>query len=479
MSPFVCSASLAISVLLGFACANSNTSPIGQSTSSARTAKDAESWSQKCTEQDSTDVLHHDIELSVLVGTKPSITGRGTLRVRTRRSTSVLVLDAHALRVSAIQTGTTRLRFQQVEDHLCIELPEPLAAGGEASVELTWQVSTHGEVPRLFSDQAWAGYRASAWMPTRQDPAQRATLALRIVAPADLKVAASGRLLARTQEREGFLLHSFVQELPSPPFLYALAAGHFEEVERHLPAIEATEGVTLRALGPKGSDLTGALAITEVMYQLLVERTGASFPGTEYTQVFVHGDAAQEAAGLSLLAESSLDDLRNDPAEDWIFSHELAHQWFGWLVPCADFADFWLNEGFATFFVAVVKEQRFGRAAYEHEVALWRERSARVHAEGKDAPLSLSAPNAPARAAPTETELQPRGVTYFRGALVLHKLRSELGEQPFWAGIRRYVASQAGKSARTEDFRRALEAASGLDLTDFFARWVYASAPEL
>jgi aminopeptidase N len=215
------------------------------------------------------------------------------------------------------------------------------------------------------------------------------------------------------------------------------------------------------------------------MYRLLVELTGVPLPASEYTQVFVHGDAAQEAAGIALLAESSLTDVRADPTEDWIFSHELAHQWFGWLVPCADFADFWLNEGFATFFVALAKERRWGRAAYEKEVALWRERSAKVHAEGRDAPLSLSSPALPLTSAPKESELQARGITYSRGALVLHKLRTELGEDHFRAGIRRYIKDRAGKGARTEDLRQAFEAVSGRDLKAFFSRWVYAPAFDL
>ena len=197
-----------------------------------------------------------------------------------------------------------------------------------------------------------------------------------------------------------------------------------------------------------------------------------------YTQVFVHGDAAQEAAGFALLSEDSLQDLERDPHDDWLFTHELAHQWFGWLVPCADFADFRLNEGFATFIVGVVKEQRQGAAAYEREVARWRERSAQVHAQGRDAPVALSHPARPFTP-PTDAQLQARGVAYFRGALVLHRLRRLLGDDVFWLGVRRYIAERKPAGARTEDLRRALEAESKQDLQPFFERWVYSSAPDV
>ena len=163
---------------------------------------------------------------------------------------------------------------------------------------------------------------------------------------------------------------------------------------------------------------------------------------------------------------------------DDVRAEALAHQLFGWLVPCADFADFWLNEGFATFLVGAVKEARQGRAAYEAEVARWRVRSADVHAKGRDAPVALSRPGEPVNP-PSEGQLQARGVTYFRGALVLHRLRQQLGDDVFWLGLRRYVNQGIGRGVRTEDLQAALEVESGQDLGPFFQRWVYNVATDL
>ena len=82
-------------------------------------------------------------------------------------------------------------------------------------------------------------------------------------------------------------------------------------------------------------------------------------------------------------------------------------------------------------------------------------------------------------AAVTESQHPARGVTYFRGALVLDKLPSELSDTMFWDGIRRYVSDRAGKPTRTEDLKNALSAVSGRDLTVFFDRWIYAPASDL
>jgi aminopeptidase N len=61
---------------------------------------------------------------------------------------------------------------------------------------------------------------------------------------------------------------------------------------------------------------------------------------------------------------------------------------------------------------------------------------------------------------------------------VLHRWRAELGEEPFWRGVRQYLASVGARGARTLDLRRALEAASGRDLADFFERWIYTPAAD-
>jgi aminopeptidase N len=78
----------------------------------------------------------------------------------------------------------------------------------------------------------------------------------------------------------------------------------------------------------------------------------------------------------------------------------------------------------------------------------------------------------------TETEdlfklLNPNN--YQKGAWVLHMLRGIVGEANFFKGIRDYYLSHEGRTATTEDLRAALEKASGMDLKEFFTRWVYGS----
>ncbi|HKP59106.1 MAG TPA: M1 family aminopeptidase [Polyangiales bacterium] len=419
-----------------------------------------------CNAAISVDVLHHSVELT-LEPESGSLRGTGALKVRVPAAARDLALDAHSLRVTHAATGAQPLSLQQADGRVCLALPQPVAAGATLELQLAWQSLGQAKALHFAPDQIWAGYDAAAWMPTHMHSAQRATLELRLRTPRSWKAIGPGRAQPSMARAAGE--HAFILDRPAPPFLFAFAAGNFAEAEL------AVAGKTLRALGPAGADLASVLMLTRPMLEFLERRTGHPLPAPVYTQVFVAGDAAQEAAGFALIGAAELENVRKTPEEDWVFSHELAHQWFGWLVPCTDFNDFWLNEGFATFITGVYKEQRWVPAAHAGELQRWRERSSKVHDTGRDTPIARPQP------APRvdEANLPPRGVTYARGALALHRLRSELGEATFWLGIQRYVQDRAGKGARSDDLRRALEAASGKDLRPWFERFVYSSATDL
>ena len=71
-------------------------------------------------------------------------------------------------------------------------------------------------------------------------------------------------------------------------------------------------------------------------------------------------------------------------------------------------------------------------------------------------------------------------MTYAKGGCVLHMLRGLLGDEAWWKGIRDYVAKNKFQVVETDDFRKAMEEASGKDLKWFFDQWLYkAGHPEL
>lgn len=375
-------------------------------------------------------IVQHD---AVLRLEQRSIAGRGTVAlVATERR---LVLDAQLQAVEAVTLEGAPVPFTHDGKTLVIELPRT----GAVVLGLRWRVALAGEAPW------WFGYATPRWLPTRFDSATRATLRLRFEGTEGLTAIAAG------DRRDG----AFVIDRPLPPFLFGFAVGK-------LPVLEAGR-LTLLGGDP------AALALTRQMVAFLEARTGLPLPGS-YTQVFVGGDAAQEEAQLAFLDREA---LGGDEDDEWLFLHELAHQWFGVALTCLDFDDFWLNEGFATFFVAAWKEFAHGRAAYEAEVARWEERARKVRVA---APLSLARPGQPRPHTP-DAKLQPRAVTYAGGALFLHRLRAELGELTFWKVLQTYVAANAGKDVTSQSLRAALEQVTGRSWEAAFDARVYGVPP--
>ena len=64
---------------------------------------------------------------------------------------------------------------------------------------------------------------------------------------------------------------------------------------------------------------------------------------------------------------------------------------------------------------------------------------------------------------------------YQKGSWVLHMLRSRLGDDAFFRGIKAYYRDHKDGTADTDDLRSALEQSSGQKLQSFFDRWVFNS----
>jgi aminopeptidase N len=199
------------------------------------------------------------------------------------------------------------------------------------------------------------------------------------------------------------------------------------------------------------------------------EVTGVAYPWNKYAQVvvsdFIFG--GMENTTATTLYEHILLDERAaiDISSDDLIAHELAHQWFGDYVTCRAWYEAWLNEGFATFFEHVWREKHLGRDEYDFGLKVdldgyFAEAKGRyrrpIVCQEYDAPLDLF-----------DRHL------YEKGALVLHALRTEVGDATFWRGVRLYLERNARGIVESRDLQRAMEEASGRGLGRLFEQWLY------
>lgn len=389
------------------------------------------------------------------------------VRVVVATSAAALILDAGDLVIDSVREDARPLPFAKRADKLHIELDTAAARRRERSIDIEY----HGTPRRglVFADdtlQVSASFATSQWLPVIDDPSERATLDLTLIWPRGLELQA-----VANGWRRGFTSSyvtnatttRWVLDRPMPSYLYGFAAGPFAG------ASENAGDVSLGYFGPatlSTEQLARIFIATPDMVAFFATKAGVEYPLRQYSQVLLRGGRGQELAGMSVFGEQYGEGVLADERNIWLGAHELAHQWWGNGVTNASWNDFWLNEGLSTFMAAAYLEHRFGRAEYSKHIDAARERYATLLAAGRAKPLAFESW--------TNPSADDRSIVYDKGAYVIHLLREELGESAFWAGIRLYTTRHWERSVTTPDFERAMAEAAGRDLSEFFARWVYA-----
>jgi hypothetical protein len=162
---------------------------------------------------------------------------------------------------------------------------------------------------------------------------------------------------------------------------------------------------------------------------------------------------------------------RADPASfdsfpEFFIAHELAHQWWGQAIGWKNYHEQWLSEGFAQYFAALWAQRSRGDRVFSDMLRQFRRWSL---ADSDQGPVHLGY-----RLGHIKSDLRVyRAVVYNKGAAVLHMLRRLVGDEAFFAGLRRFYEDRRFQKAGTDDFERAIEAETGRNLDRFFERWIY------
>ena len=391
-----------------------------------------------------------------------TVAGREVLTLRVMNDgVRRLAFSPNALVVDQAALDGVPARTSHEGGALDFDLPAPLARGRT----VTLMVSYHGRPARGLATSTsalYTSYFACDWMVCLQDRfGDKADFALDLRVPAGLDTLSVGTMTGRRTLPDGSVAWSWRTPRPYSAYLYGFAVGRFVRAEDRVGPAR----LTYLSDVADAVELRRRFAETGEMVRFLADKAGVPLPVEGYAQLLVKGDEAQEAATYSVLGLDELPTTPGDPAQDWAVVHELTHEWWGNLVTCTSLREFWLNEGITTYMTAAWKEHRYGRAAYEAELDVARSRLARARAKGFDKPLAWDGtyPTLGLR----------RAVQYSKGSLFMDHLRTLIGDDAFWSGLKRYTRNHAGGTVTSLDLERAMEAASGRDLRSVFAEWVF------
>lgn len=305
----------------------------------------------------------------------------------------------------------------------------------------------------------------STWFPCHDHPNDFATSELTATVEGKYYVISNGKLLENKQNADGTRTFHWMMEKPHASYLASLVVGEYTPIEANYAGIPITTYVYPNE-ATEGKVTAGRIAN---MVQFFSERTGVKYPYDKYAQTFVRDfGGGMENISATTLTDQSVIDARTglDETSDSLLSHELAHQWFGDYVTTRTWAHIWLNESFATYFQALWREKDLGADEFLYaDVRGNQEAYFQAWAQGQRRPIV------------TDNYADANNLfdtyAYPRGGAVLHMLRRTLGDEAFFRSINRYLTKNANQPVVTEQFRQAIEDATGQPMDWFFEQWVY------
>jgi aminopeptidase N len=411
------------------------------------------------------------------------IRGEVTERIAALRDgVSDLKFDSVALDIRSVTVDGKTAKFSITPKELIVSLDHPISRGERHEILIEYNGQPKRGMYFISPDKNYPQQPEEIWtqgeaedtryyIPLYDYPNNRMTSEMVLTVPAKWITVSNGQLIGVKDEQDGTKTWDWKQSDQLSSYLLSAIAGDF--VERD----DSWRGVPLRFAVPRGEEakIEPTFARTKEMLDLFSNKLGVPYPWAQYAQTsvdeFVEGGMENTSA-----TTLSVRDLVNPKLErelrigdDITTSHEMAHQWFGDLVTCKDWANLWLNEGFATYFEHYWLEQHYG--ADEADYEFWQDQT-NWFARKRLYPVPIVTRD-------FDDSTQYDGNTYGKAGWTIRMLREKLGDKDFFLGLHEYLVTNRGQNVVTADLQKAIESATSRNVDRFFRQWLYgAGAPQ-
>ncbi len=436
-------------VLAALACRNEKPAVETQQQAAA-VQRDPHSYSNP----DQVRVEHIALDLAVDFA-KKQLSGTANLRVRNESNANTLILDTSGLTIEKVTVGNAPVQFRlaAADPILGSKLEIPIQ-GDTQNVAVTYTTSPGARALQWLEPSMTAGKKhpfllsqseailARTWVPCQDTPGVRFTYDATIRVPKELLAVMSAE---NPQARNEQGLYTFRMPHPIPSYLLAIAVGDLEFRPFDTRSGVYAEPEVIERAANEFSDTPKMIAAAEQLYgpyrwgryDLLVLPPSFPYGGMENPR-------------LTFLTPTV---LAGDKSLVSLIAHELAHSWSGNLVTNATWSDFWLNEGFTTYFEHRITEKLYGR---EYSEMLWLLGETEVNEEMKTLPpadqhLYIDLKGRDPDDAP--------GQVYEKGALFLRLLEETAGRERWDGFLRAYFEKFAFQPMTTDVFVTHLKTA--------------------
>ncbi len=444
------------------------------------------------------DVVFYDLRLRIDPLHK-SISGSNAVTVRALAPMDTLVLDFDALfvidsiSVQGVPGAPLPTTFERKGSKILIDL---LTTRMQDAVVRT-TIHYHGqprEAPyppwdggftwaQTPSGAPWIGVScqtngADIWWPCKDHPSDEPdSMAIRFTVPADLTCISNGQLRDVITNSDDTRTFYWFVSTPINNYGVSLYIAPYESSDISFTSVTGEPfPMAFWHLEGNENDYTELIAQIPKQVHFLEQLLGPyPFRIDKYTVVQAPYLGMEHQTCIAYGAPPGYNYGPYNQPFDGLHLHELAHEWWGNMITAADWKDFWLHEGFATYMEALYAEHLNGFAGYQDVMQGIKH-------------FTNRAPIAPRESRSTN---QVYGIDiYYKGAWVLHSLRHVVGDDAFFESLRRFLypdpALEGVKDGRqcrlasTQEFIETVEGVSGRRLDWFFEVYVRrASLPVL
>lgn len=385
---------------------------------------------------------------------------------------STLALSLRNYTIDSIQLGGQPLAYTYNDSLLLISLPTGLSAPETVWV---WYRGSGVQDPGGFGGLYWGNdfvfnigvslyisphSFGRAWHPCADTFGNKAHYRFHLRVPDTLTATANGLLDSTVPAGPGWQRWHWTLQYPIPAYLAGVAIGKY--VAARDTFIRAPGDTLPIEYWVRRGDSAGTYTTFQRLKPLLRDWE-EKFGRYPYERVGFVGTAFSSGAmehATHVVYPNLL--IGGATQYDWLWAHELNHQWFGNSVTGSQESQIFLKEGFATHSEALFYEKFFGKSRYYDHIRGFLERTLRV--------LKWEEGLFPLSAIPPE---HTYGIaTYQKGATVLNTLRHQLGDSLYFLGIRAYNRRYQHSLVTLDSLQRVLEDSTGISLQSFFDDWL-------
>jgi aminopeptidase N len=312
----------------------------------------------------------------------------------------------------------------------------------------------------------------SRWFPTFDKPNEKMTSELYITVEEKFKTLSNGVMKESKKNSDGSHTDHWVMDMPQAPYLVMMAAGDFAVVT------EKWEGKDIMYyVEPKYEKYAKTIYknVPEIL-TFFSNKLGVKYPWQKLAHITVRDyvSGAMENTTAIVYGDFMFGTERELIDKDYneiVVAHEMFHHWFGDLVTAESWSNLTVNESFADFSEGLWLEHKYGMDAGDYHR---REAMDGYFGQAEQNMHNLVEFKYVNREAVFDAH------SYNKGGGILHMLRSYLGDEAFFASLKKYLTDNQFKTGEAHQLRLAFEEVTGQDLNWFFNQWYFAAGhPQL